>query len=88
MFSINPDAHSIAELDLMRWDLAMARKEAGRVRDTTTWCGRVGIVQVTKHRGPACVSQAWRPLHLVEFNECPNAAGSRRPHLGYLTSNR
>jgi hypothetical protein len=41
MFSINPDAHSIAELDLMRWDLAMARKEAGRVRDTTTWCGRV-----------------------------------------------
>jgi DNA polymerase (family X) len=26
MFSINPDAHSIAELDLMRWDLAMARK--------------------------------------------------------------
>jgi DNA polymerase (family 10) len=26
MFSINPDAHSIAELDLMRWGLAMARK--------------------------------------------------------------
>jgi DNA polymerase (family 10) len=34
MFSINPDAHSIAELDLMRWGLAMARKggvNAGRV---------------------------------------------------------
>jgi DNA polymerase (family X) len=27
MFSINPDAHSIAEIDLMRWGLAMARKE-------------------------------------------------------------
>jgi len=26
MFSINPDAHSIAELDLMRWGVAMARK--------------------------------------------------------------
>lgn len=26
IFSINPDAHSIAELDLMRWGLAMARK--------------------------------------------------------------
>jgi DNA polymerase (family X) len=26
VFSINPDAHSIAELDLMRWGLAMARK--------------------------------------------------------------
>jgi DNA polymerase (family 10) len=26
MFSINPDAHSVAELDLMRWGLAMARK--------------------------------------------------------------
>jgi DNA polymerase (family 10) len=26
MFSINPDAHSIAELDLMGWGLAMARK--------------------------------------------------------------
>jgi DNA polymerase (family 10) len=26
MFSINPDAHSIAELDLMRWGIAMARK--------------------------------------------------------------
>jgi hypothetical protein len=26
MFSINPDAHSIAELGLMRWGLAMARK--------------------------------------------------------------
>jgi DNA polymerase (family 10) len=26
MFSVNPDAHSIAELDLMRWGLAMARK--------------------------------------------------------------
>jgi DNA polymerase (family X) len=25
-FSINPDAHSIAELDLMQWGLAMARK--------------------------------------------------------------
>jgi DNA polymerase (family X) len=26
IFSINPDAHSIAELDLMRWGVAMARK--------------------------------------------------------------
>jgi DNA polymerase (family 10) len=26
MFSINPDAHSIAELDLLRWGVAMARK--------------------------------------------------------------
>jgi DNA polymerase (family 10) len=26
MFSINPDAHSTAELDLMRWGVAMARK--------------------------------------------------------------
>jgi DNA polymerase (family 10) len=26
MFSINPDAHSIAELELMRWGVAMARK--------------------------------------------------------------
>jgi DNA polymerase (family 10) len=26
LFSINPDAHSIAELDLMRWGFAMARK--------------------------------------------------------------
>jgi DNA polymerase (family 10) len=26
MLSINPDAHSIAELDLMRWGLMMARK--------------------------------------------------------------
>jgi DNA polymerase (family X) len=26
VFSINPDAHSIVELDLMRWGLAMARK--------------------------------------------------------------
>jgi DNA polymerase (family X) len=26
MFSINPDAHSISELDLMRWGVAMARK--------------------------------------------------------------
>jgi DNA polymerase (family 10) len=26
MFSVNPDAHSIAELDLVRWGLAMARK--------------------------------------------------------------
>jgi DNA polymerase (family 10) len=34
IFSINPDAHSIAELDLMRWGLAMARKgglNAGRI---------------------------------------------------------
>jgi hypothetical protein len=57
MFSINPDAHSIAELDLMRWDLAMARKGAGRVRDTTTWCGSVGIVQVRQASGSSlCVS--------------------------------
>jgi DNA polymerase (family 10) len=26
MFSINPDAHSIAEIDLVRWGAAMARK--------------------------------------------------------------
>ena len=26
MFSINPDAHSISELDLTRWGVAMARK--------------------------------------------------------------
>jgi DNA polymerase (family X) len=26
IFSINPDAHSIAEIDLMRWGLSMARK--------------------------------------------------------------
>jgi DNA polymerase (family 10) len=26
MLSINPDAHSVAELDLMRWGLTMARK--------------------------------------------------------------
>jgi DNA polymerase (family 10) len=26
IFSVNPDAHSIAELDLMPWGLAMARK--------------------------------------------------------------
>jgi DNA polymerase (family X) len=26
MFSINPDAHSIAEIDLVRWGVAMARK--------------------------------------------------------------
>jgi hypothetical protein len=57
MFSINPDAHSIAELDLMRWELAMARKGAGRVRDTTTWCGSVGIVQVRQASGSSlCVS--------------------------------
>jgi hypothetical protein len=29
LFSINPDAHSVSELDLMRWGLAMARK--GRI---------------------------------------------------------
>jgi DNA polymerase (family 10) len=37
MFSINPDAHSIAELDLMRWGVAMARKggiSADRVLNT------------------------------------------------------
>jgi histidinol phosphatase-like PHP family hydrolase len=26
LFSINPDAHSVAELDLMRWGVAVARK--------------------------------------------------------------
>ena len=26
MFSINPDAHSTAEIDLIKWDVAMARK--------------------------------------------------------------
>lgn len=26
MFSINPDAHSVAELDLMRWGVAIDRK--------------------------------------------------------------
>jgi hypothetical protein len=26
LFSINPDAHSTRELDLMRWGIAMARK--------------------------------------------------------------
>jgi DNA polymerase (family X) len=37
MFSINPDAHSTAEIDLMRWGLAMARKggvSADRVLNT------------------------------------------------------
>jgi DNA polymerase (family 10) len=45
-FSINPDAHSIAELDLMRWGLAMARKggvsadrvlNARKLRDFSDW---------------------------------------------------
>jgi DNA polymerase (family 10) len=26
MFSVNPDAHSISEIDLTRWGIAMARK--------------------------------------------------------------
>jgi DNA polymerase (family X) len=42
MFSINPDAHSIAELDLMRWGLAMARKggiSADRVLNALDLCG-------------------------------------------------
>ena len=26
VFSINPDAHSVSELDLIRWGVAMARK--------------------------------------------------------------
>jgi hypothetical protein len=88
MFSINPDAHSIAELDLMRWDLAMARKGAGRVRDTTTWCGSVGIVQVRQASGSSLCAPGLAPASFSRVNECPNAAGSRRPHLGYLTSNR
>jgi hypothetical protein len=46
IFSINPDAHSIAELDLMRWGLAMARKgglsadrvlNARKLRDFSDW---------------------------------------------------
>jgi DNA polymerase (family 10) len=46
IFSINPDAHSIAELDLMRWGLAMARKggvsadrilNARKLRGFTQW---------------------------------------------------
>jgi DNA polymerase (family X) len=37
IFSINPDAHSTAEIDLMRWGIAMARKggvSADRVLNT------------------------------------------------------
>jgi DNA polymerase (family X) len=37
MMSINPDAHSIGELDHMHWDVQMARKIRQRRRRSFTW---------------------------------------------------
>lgn len=37
MMSINPDAHTIGELDLIRWGLAMARK-GGVPKEKTLNC--------------------------------------------------
>lgn len=60
LLSINPDAHSIAELDLVKWGLAIARK--GGVRKPSVVNAmtlRQLLAYLRKRRGQAAISSRW-----------------------------
>jgi hypothetical protein len=80
IFSINPDAHSIAELDLMRWGLAMARKggvsadrvlNARKLRDVSDW--------LEDRRGRIALTRAgWRGAGHSDGRGRPSPARARK----------
>lgn len=61
MLSINPDAHSIAELDHMHWGVEMARKGGVPAERVLNAMPLADIERYLRHRRRSFARAAWRP---------------------------
>ena len=59
--SINPDAHSIAEIDLTRWGLAMARKGRVPKEHVLNTMSAKAVAAFFENRQAACWRNGTRP---------------------------